>query len=79
MEYFKEKNLKNEVFNLINHVRLYKQAIILVELVGSRGQRTIECYDKITTRSMLRWKIDFPLSKNLKQRLKENGIYLKNG
>jgi len=38
MEYVKEKNLKNEVFDLINHIRLYKQAITLAELVGARGQ-----------------------------------------
>ena len=37
LEYVKQNKLQNEVVDLINDVRIYKQAIIPAELVGARG------------------------------------------
>ena len=59
-DYAKEKELKNDVFDQINHVRLFKNIILLVEIVGARGLVTTECYDKIEVKSIIEWKIEFP-------------------
>ena len=62
--------LKNKVFDLINHVRLYKNVIILAEIVGARGIRTTEYYNEIIAQSMLKWDIEFLLVKKLKTKAK---------
>ena len=61
--------LKSKVFNLINHVRLYKKVIIPVEIMEARGLRTTECYNEIIAKCMLKWDIEFPLVK--KPKIKE--------
>ena len=60
IEYIKEKKLKNEVFDQINHIRLYKKIILLVELVRDQVLATTECYDRIEAESIIEQKINFP-------------------
>ena len=58
-DYIKVAKLPNKVFDQINHIRLFKRAVIPVELTRARGQRTTECYDKIEVKSMLEQNINF--------------------
>ena len=40
------------MFDQINHVRLFKHAIIPAEIIGARGLKTTECYNEIKNKSM---------------------------
>ena len=40
-----QKELKDEVCDYINHIKLYKQIIIPAELVRSRGRSTIDYFN----------------------------------
>ena len=53
VEYIKEKGLKNDSVDQINHMRLFKKVILLAEIIGARGRATTECYETIEERSML--------------------------
>ena len=46
-EYTKEKKLKNDLVDQINHVRLFKNIILPAEIVRARELATIECYNII--------------------------------
>ena len=59
IEYTKEKKLRNEVFDQINHIRLDKKIILQAELVGAWGLATTEYYNRIKVESMIEWK-NFP-------------------
>ena len=59
-EYVKEKGLKNDSVDQINHVRLFKKVIFLAEIIGARGRATTEYYETIEERSMLEQDIEFP-------------------
>ena len=60
-EYVKEKGLKNNFIDQINHIRLFKKVILLEEIIRVRGSATTECYETIEERSILEWNIEFPL------------------
>ena len=53
-EFMKEKELKEYCMDKINHVRLYKQMVLLVELVSGRGRKQTKAYDKIEAKSLLK-------------------------
>ena len=63
VEYVKEKGLKNNSINQINHVRLFKKVILLAEIIGVRG-RAAEWYERIEESSMLEQNIEFSLIEN---------------
>ena len=59
-EYVKEKGLKNDSIDQINHVRLFKKIILPAEIIRARGRATIECYETIEERSILEQNIELP-------------------
>ena len=60
-EYVKEKGLKNDSVDQINHMRLFKKVILLAEIIRVRGLATIEYYERIEEKSMIEWNIEFSL------------------
>ena len=38
IDYMNQKELKDEVYNHINYIRVYKQIIIPAKIIGSRGE-----------------------------------------
>ena len=60
-QYIKEKNMDNTIFNQINHIRLYKEMIIPVELVRVRGRDRTKAYNKLEAKSILKQKVNFPI------------------
>ena len=58
--YAKEKELKNEIFDQTNYARLFKNIILLVEIVRARGLAITEYCERIEVKSMIEWKIEFP-------------------
>ena len=57
----KEKELKNDAVDQINHIRLFKNIIIPIEIIRARGLETTEYYNKIEAKSIIEQNIDFPL------------------
>ena len=55
----KREGLKNEIVDQINHVRLSKQFLFPLELVGSTGAIT-DVFDKKHRKIQLKWKLEFP-------------------
>ena len=53
MDYIKCKELKWEVYDQINHVRLYKKALLLIELVRNQSRIVTECFETIKAQSMI--------------------------
>ena len=51
IEYIKSNNLKNKVFDHINHIHLFKKVIIPVALVGDRGGWRTNYFDAIKIKS----------------------------
>ena len=58
-EYIKEKELRSEVYDQINHIQLYKKVILLAEVVWARGLLTTEYYNRIEVKSIIEWKLTF--------------------
>ena len=52
---FQKWNKKN--ISKINQIRLFKQAILLCELVRMNGREIIECFYDINIKSCLVWKL----------------------
>ena len=80
-----EHKIKNKYYNHINHIRLYEEILILVELVRIRGQNIIEAFYQVKDKSLLKQKLDFPkvnkptnkvvrMKNNFKTQLKEREI-----
>ena len=46
-KFIAEKKLKHSKWDKINHIRLQKKMIIPAELVGGRGRKQTEAYDKL--------------------------------
>ena len=59
-DYIKEKEMKNDVFDQINHIRLFKNIILLAQIIRARELVITEYYDKIEVKSMIEQKIEFP-------------------
>ena len=55
VEYIQQNKLKLEIFDQINHIWLYKKAILPVELIESNGRIVTECFEAIENKSMLKW------------------------
>ena len=53
VEYIKQNKMKAEIYDQINHMRLYKRAVLLVELIEKQGQSIIECFESIEAKSLL--------------------------
>ena len=56
VEYIQQNKLKVEVFNQINHVRLYKKAVLPIELIENQGRILTECFESIEASSLLEWR-----------------------
>ena len=48
-----QKRLKDEVYNYINHVRMYKQIIIPAKMISSRGEGKTECFNRIEAKGII--------------------------
>ena len=55
LEYVQVKNLKQQVLDHLNFVRLKKQLVLPFELVGTEGIRPTEYYRDINKQSQLKW------------------------
>ena len=60
VEYIQQNKLKSEIFDQINHIWLYKKAILLVKLIESNRRIVTECFEVIENKSMLKWVFNFP-------------------
>ena len=59
-KYIKVNKLLEEVFDQINHIRLYKEMILPAELVRAREQNIASTFQYINIKSLLKQKINFP-------------------
>ena len=59
MEYIKCNKLKSEVYNQINHVRLYKKVVLPIELVRNQSRVVTEYFKTLEAESLIEWKFQF--------------------
>ena len=60
IDYVNKRNLLKKILASINHMRLYKEMILLCELVRIEGScKTLE-FRNINDKSCIKWKIKFP-------------------
>ena len=58
-EYIKNNKLQKEVYDYINYVRLFKKAIIPVELVSDRGGQITDYFNDIKIESLIEQILEF--------------------
>ena len=59
-KYIKNNKLQKEVYDHINHIQLFKKAIIPVELVGNRRGQTTDYFNDIEMESLIEQILEFP-------------------
>ena len=57
VDYINQNKLKAEVYDQINHIRIFKRVILSVKLIGYQGRAPTECFKVIETLSILQWKV----------------------